>query len=177
MPRQVKEGEHVTISALVTNTGTATGQYSMVLRVGSVVENVFEMTLNPGGTQLATFTTVKDVAGDYHVEIDGHHGSFTVTPRMPAAFTVSNLSISPDRVNQGEPVTISAIVTNIGEAGGNYSVVLRVKGIAESIEEISLAPGRSQQVVFNVIKEAAGFYPIALENLTGRFVVEMDWKE
>ena len=149
----------------------------MVLRIGSVVENIFEMTLNPGGTQLATFTTVKDAAGEYHVEIDGHHGAFTVMPRMPAAFTVSNLTISPDRAKQGEPVSISAIVTNTGEVGGKYSVVLRVKGIAESIEEIGLAPGRSQQVVFNVTKDAAGFYPISLENLTGRFVVEMDWEE
>ena len=176
-PHQVKEEEPVTISALVTNIGTAVGQYSMVLRIGSVVENISELTLNPGASQLATFNIVKDTAGDYYVDIDGLRGMFRVIPRRPAAFTISNLSITPDKVKQGESIAISAIVTNTGEVAGNYSVVLRIKGIAESIEEISLEPGRTQRVVFNITKDAAGFYPIALENLTGRFVVEMEWKE
>ena len=102
---------------------------------------------------------------------------FRVLPRRPAAFSISNLSITPDKVKQGESVAISAIVTNTGEVAGNYSVVLRIKGIAESIEEISLAPGKNQRVVFNITKDSAGFYPVALESLTGRFVVEMDWQE
>ena len=118
---------------------------------------------------------IKEVAGDYYVEVDGLRGMFTVTPRLPASFTISNLTITPERVKQGETVSISAIVSNTGEMEGSYSVVLRVKGIAERIEEITLPPGKNQRVVFNVMKDAAGFYPIALENLTGRFVVEMDW--
>lgn len=176
-PNHVKAGDPVNISAVVTNTGTAMGQYSLVLRVGSVVENVTEITLNPGTSQTATFTIVKDIAGDYYVEIDGLRGMFSVAPRLPASFTVSNLSISPDKVGQGEPITISTIVTNTGETEGSYSVILRIKGIAENIEEITLGPGRNQRVTFSVIKEAAGFYPVSIEHLTGRFVVEMDWKE
>lgn len=176
-PNHVKAGDPVNISAVVTNTGTATGEYSLVLRVGSVVENVTEITLNPGTSQTATFTIVKDIAGDYYVEIDSLRGMFSVAPRLPAAFTVSNLSISPDKVGQGDTVTISTIVTNTGETEGSYSVILRIKGIAENIEEITLGPGRNQRVSFAVVKDAAGFYPVAIEHLNGRFVVEMDWKE
>jgi hypothetical protein len=174
-PNQIKEGDPVTITAVVSNSGTATGQYSMVLRIGSVVENIAELTLNPGERQTATFSVVKDIAGDYHVEVDGLRGIFTVIPRLPASFTISNLTITPERVKQGETVNISAIVANTGETEGSYSVVLRIKGIAERIEEITLSPGKNQRVVFNITKDAAGFYPIALENLSGRFVVEMDW--
>ncbi len=174
-PNQVKDGDPVTISAIVTNRGTVVGQYSMVLRIGSVVESVSELTVNPGGTQMATFTVVKDIAGDYYVEVDGLRGMFTVITRLPAAFSISNLTIIPEKVKQGENVAISAVATNTGEIAGNYSVVLRVKGIAESIEEISLGPGRNQKVTFNITKDAAGFYPVSVENLTGRFVVEMDW--
>lgn len=176
-PNHVKTGDPVNIAAVVTNTGTAMGQYSLVLRVGSVVENVTEITLNPGTSQTATFTIVKDIAGDYYVDIDGLRGMFSVAPRLPASFTVSNLSISPDKVGQGEPITISTIVTNTGETEGSYSVILRIKGIAENIEEITLGPGRNQRVSFSVIKDAAGFYPVSIEHLNGRFVVEMDWKE
>jgi uncharacterized cupredoxin-like copper-binding protein len=175
-PQHVKEGDSINISAVVTNNSATTSQYSMVLRIGGVVENISELTLNPGASQTALFTVIKDVPGDYYVEVDGQRGMFTVIHRLPAAFAISNLSISPERVKQGEPITISAIVTNTGEAAGNYSVVLRVKGIAEGIEEIELAPGRSQKVIFNITKDAAGFYPVALENLSGKFVVEMDWK-
>ena len=52
-----------------------------------------------------------------------------------------------------------------------------IKGIAENIEEITLGPGRNQRVSFSVVKDAAGFYPVSIEHLSGRFVVEMDWKE
>lgn len=175
-PQQVKEGDIVNISAVVTNNSTAVAQYSMVLRIGGVVENISELTLNPGASQTALFTVVKDAPGDYYIEVDGQRGILTVIHRLPAAFTVSNLNIVPERVKQGETITISAIVTNTGETAGNYSVVLRVKGVAESIEEVTLEPGRSQKVVFNITKDAAGFYPVALENLSGKFVVEMDWK-
>ena len=175
-PQQAKEGDPINISAVVTNNTATTSQYSMVLRIGGVVENISELNLNPGSSQTALFTIIKDTPGEYYVEVDGQRGMFTIIHRLPAAFAVSNLSISPEKVKQGDPVTISAIVTNTGETAGNYSVVLRIKGIAESIEEVELGPSRSQKVVFNITKDAAGFYPVALENLSGKFVVEMDWK-
>jgi hypothetical protein len=175
-PQQIKEGDPINISAVVTNNSSSTAQYSMVLRIGGVVENISEMTLNPGANQTALFTITRDVPGEYYVEVDGQRGLFTVTHRLPAAFSVTGLTITPERAKQGEPIAISTIVTNTGETAGSYSVVLRIKGIAESIEEVELGPGRSQKVVFTITKDAAGFYPVALEHLTGRFVVEMDWK-
>jgi hypothetical protein len=175
-PPQVKEGDSVNISATVTNNTANSGQYSMVLRIAGVVENISELTLNANSSQTALFTIIRDTPGEYYVEVDGQRGAFTVTRRLPAAFNLSNLTITPERVKQGEPVTISTIISNSGETAGNYSVVLRIKGIAESIEEVELGPSRSQKVVFSVIKDAAGFYPVAIENLSGKFVIEMDWK-
>jgi len=35
----------------------------MVLRIGSVVENITELNLNPGERQTATFSVIKDIAG------------------------------------------------------------------------------------------------------------------
>jgi len=176
-PDNVKEGDPVTISAVVTNTGATAGQYSLVLRINSVVEKVNDLTINPGSNQTSTFTIVRDIAGEYYIELDGLRGMFVVTSRKPPTFSVSNLTIAPERVKQGEPIAISAVVTNSGETMGNYSVVLRIKGVAEGIEEVNLGPGRSQRVTFNIIKDTAGFYPVTLENMTGKFVVQMDWKE
>jgi hypothetical protein len=174
-PNRVKVGEPVNISLSVSNNGIQSGKYSVVLRIGGVVENIIDLTLPPGASQTASFTAVKDVAGDYYTDIDGLGGFFTVIPLAPPAFTTSNFSVTPERVRQGQPVAISASVTNVGELAGSHTLILRIKGVAESQKEINLPPGKSQDVEFQVIKDTPGFYPISLENWTGKFVVEMDW--
>ncbi|MBM3167100.1 MAG: hypothetical protein FJZ94_06610 [Chloroflexi bacterium] len=174
-PTQVKQGDPVTISVIVANNGAEHGRYSVVLRIDGVAEGITEIDMPPGTSQHALFTVTKDEPGTYYVEVDGLAGTFTSIALVPANFSVTNLEIAPDRVRQGEYVTISAVVTNTGEITGSYSLVLKLKGVAESIQEVTLGPGVSQRVAFNVVKDAAGFYNVELEGLTGRFVVEMDW--
>jgi hypothetical protein len=174
-PNNVKVGEPVNISIIVSNNGMQTGKYSVVLRVGGVVENISDLSLPPGASQTAVFTVVKDVAGDYYADIDGLGGFFTAIPLAPPSFIVSNFSIGPERVRQGQPVIVTASVTNVGEVTGTHTLILRVKGLSESQQEVSLGPGKMQNVEFQIIKDTPGFYPVALENWTGKFVVEMDW--
>jgi len=175
-PNQVKSGEPIIISAIVSNNGSEAGTYSVVLRINGMVENIIDLMLSPGASQSTTFTVIKDAGGDYYAEVDGLGGAFTVIPLVPANFSVSNLVIAPERVKQGEKVIISAIVTNNGELAGNYSMVLKLKGAVESTEEISLSPGENQRVAFGITKNTPGFYNVEVENLTGRFVVEMEWQ-
>ncbi len=175
-PNQVKAGEPITISAIISNNGSEAGRYSVVLRINGLVENITELALPPGGSQATTFTVIKDIGGDYYTELDGLGGAFIVIPLVPANFTVSNLLVAPERVKQGESITISTIVTNNGEISGDYSLVLKLKGATESVEEVSLGPGESQRVAFNITKTTPGFYNVELEGLTGRFVVEMEWQ-
>jgi uncharacterized protein (DUF58 family) len=175
-PNRVKEGDQVTITAAVTNRGNAAGQYSVVLRIGNVVDSISELTIEPGNSQTATFNVVRDTPGEYYVEADGLRGMFTVVQRKPASFKISHLVIQPEKVSEGEPVSISATITNSGEVEGKYTGVLRVKGIEEGAQELEVPPGETEQLNFTVVKHAAGFYPVELEHLMGRFVVEMDWK-
>jgi len=173
-PNHVKVGEPVNVSIIVSNNGAQMGKYSVVLRVGGVVENITDMSLTPGASQTAGFVVVKDAAGDYYADIDGLGGFFTVIPLTPPSFTVSNFSISPERVRQGQPVIITASVTNTGEITGSHPLILRIKGIAEA-HDITLSPGKTQDVEFQIVKDTPGFYPVSMENWTGKFVVEMDW--
>lgn len=174
-PNRVKVGEPVTISAIVINNGMQAGKYSIVLRVAGVVENISDINLPAGGNQTINFTVIKDSAADYYADIDGLGGFFTVIPLAPPSFTVSNFAISPERVRQGQPVTISASVSNVGEITGTHTLILRIKGMAESQQEVTLAPGKAQSVEFQIVKDTPGFFPVSLENWTGKFVVEMDW--
>jgi len=174
-PNHVKVGEPVNISIIVSNNGAQIGKYSVVLRVGGVVENITDMTLTPGASQSASFVVVKDAPGDYYADIEGLGGFFTAIPLTPPSFTVSNFSISPERVRQGQPVIITASVTNTGEITGSHPLILRIKGIAEAQHDVTLAPGKTQDVEFQIVKDTPGFYPVSMENWTGKFVVEMDW--
>jgi len=77
-PGEVYIGGSVTISIVVTNTGNASGSYTVTLKVNGAVEATKGVTLNAGASGEVAFTTAKDVAGTYSVDIDGLKGSFAV---------------------------------------------------------------------------------------------------
>jgi len=86
-------------------------------------------------------------------------------------FSMSNLTITPNQVKSGEPVTISAIASNNGSEAGTYSVVLRINGMVENIIDLMLAPGTSQPTTFTILKEAGGEYYAEIDGLSGVFIV------
>jgi len=77
-PTEVDVGEKVTVSVSVANTGDLTGSYEVTLKINNVVVATEDVTLAGAASQEVTFTTVKDVAGTYAVNIDGLSGKFTV---------------------------------------------------------------------------------------------------
>ncbi len=88
-----------------------------------------------------------------------HFTAFTVLAyTRPAAFVASDLSISPAEVDIGETVTISVLVTNIGDLTGSYEVSLKVDNVVVATKEITLAGGASQKVTFTTTKDVAGTY-------------------
>ena len=77
-PTEVDINESVTISVSVTNTGDLAGSYEVTLKINNVEEASKEVTVNGGTSEKVTFTTVKDVAKTYSVDVNGLSGSFTV---------------------------------------------------------------------------------------------------
>jgi flagellar basal body-associated protein FliL len=86
-------------------------------------------------------------------------------------FSVSNLTITPNQVKSGEPVTINAIVSNNGSEAGTYSVVLRINNVVEHITDLILTPGASQSATFTIIKDIGGDYYAEVDGLSGTFIV------
>jgi len=62
-----------------------------------------------------------------------------------ASFEVSNLSIIPTFINEGQSVTISTTVTNTGDEAGSYTVNLNINESLESTKDISLEAGASEE--------------------------------
>jgi len=84
-----------------------------------------------------------------------------------AKFRVSNLVISPMEVNPGQIVIISSVVTNIGTELGDYIVKLGGDFVAEQI--VTLEPGQSTTVSFEVVPTVAKSYSVTVDGLSGNF--------
>ena len=77
-PREVKSGEDVSISVLVTNTGDQQGTYRVELHINGAVTASQDVTLEGGAGQFAVFITSRDIPGIYDVSIDSLTDSFAV---------------------------------------------------------------------------------------------------
>jgi len=97
--------------------------------------------------------------------------SGTAMTPAPAAFTVSSLTISPSQVSVGEEVSISVTVTNTGDLAGTYTVTLKINGIVENTENVTLAGGATELVVFTVAGNKEGTYSVEVNGLAGTFTV------
>jgi hypothetical protein len=93
-----------------------------------------------------------------------------MTP-APAAFTVSALTISPSQVSVGEEVSISVTVTNTGDLAGTYTVTLKINGIVENTENVTLAGGATMVVTFTISEDIEGTYNVEVGVQTGAFTV------
>jgi chitodextrinase len=113
----------------------------------------------------------------YNLAISDEY-TFTTLEEAPApgeasaaAFTSSDLSVSPSEVSTGETVTITLSVANTSGTEGSYNVVLKINGVEETEQSITLAADSSQDVSFSVSREEAGSYSVEVNGLTGSFTV------
>jgi predicted alpha-1,2-mannosidase len=163
------ENENVTISVNVTNVGTAAGPKMVRLEVDGSIENSKEVTLNPGESQIVSFTIWENELGVHIVYIEDLRGFFAVEG---GKFVLENLRIYPQRVYVGENVTISVDVANVGENTGTKFLVLMIENEVAATENVTLGPGENSMVSFIVSENVPGVYGVRIENLTGSFVVE-----
>ena len=84
-----------------------------------------------------------------------------------AEFKVSKPVISPEEVNPGQVVTITCLVTNIGAEAGDYTVKLGGDFMAE--QQVTLNPGESKTVSFEVTPTVAKSYSVSVDGQTGTF--------
>ena len=77
-------------------------------------------------------------------------------------FEVVSLDICPKNAMPGEAITVKAEVINFGGASGIYSAVLRINGVPEVTQGVTVAPGDMQTVWFTVSKNKPGSYLVSL---------------
>ena len=101
-----------------------------------------------------------------------HFTAFTtLSSTRPADFTASDLTIAPQEAEIGQTVTISVTISNRGDLAGSYKVTLEINDTAVETKTVAVAGGDSQSASFEIIKDTAGTYQVAIDNLSGSFVV------
>ena len=101
-----------------------------------------------------------------------HFTPFTVMEYVnPAAFTASNLTISPASVGIGKAAAIGVTITNDGDFSGEYDVVLKVNNLVTETKKVTVAARSSLNVSFALSESTAGTYVISVDGLTGTLTV------
>jgi len=170
-PGEVNIGESAAISVLITNTGDLTGSYEVSLEINNMVVETKEVTLAGGDSEPVSFSITKDTAGKYTVNVGGLLGTFEVrTPQ--AAFSISDLSVSPAEIQVGENVNISVSVANTGDITGTYRVTLEINNVVVETREVTLASGDSKMIAFTTTEDTVGTYTANIDGLSDSFVVK-----
>jgi len=81
-PTRVQQGEVVTVTVEVVNTGGRSGDYNLVLMVDGEVREMRVLTLVPGAIRTVEFTLEGEAPGVHWVEVAGLVGEFEVVERV-----------------------------------------------------------------------------------------------
>jgi hypothetical protein len=98
-------------------------------------------------------------------------GALAFISSKPAEFTVTDLTIQPFEAGLGEPILISANVTNIGDEEGSYSANLTINNVLKENQTILLPGGNYSIVEFTDIENAEGTYFVEIADLNGTFTI------
>jgi len=86
-------------------------------------------------------------------------------------FKVSDLTIDPVEIRPGEELVITAQLTKIIDTEDSYTAELKINGITEAVEDVSIGLGEIKPLNFKVSRDESGTYKVALGSLTGTFIV------
>ena len=97
-PIVAEPGQAVTVEVEVMNVGE-TGSCTLTLTVNGVEEEVKDVRVAPGATEIVTFTLAKDVSGIYDIEVAGLTDTLRV--KQPGAYPrLANYYHIPGRIDQ-----------------------------------------------------------------------------
>jgi len=88
------------------------------------------------------------------------------TTSRKAEFVVSAIEYTPDKVFEGENVTITVSIKNVGNIRGTYEAVLMLNNVKMSAKKISLDPGKEENIIFSIIAGKKGNYTVKVGEKT-----------
>ncbi len=173
----IQVGEPLQISVKVTNIGDQSGNHTVTLTINDVPITTKTVQLSAAETTTVSFTAADLTVGNHTVAIGDLTESVRVTveaPIRPAELKLTNLVTSRKEARIGDPVTVSATASNIGDVAGEFSLDLFVNDEKRETKVVQLDSGESATVEFEVAENAEGDYVVALGDLSTSFRVSSD---
>ena len=169
-PAAVEPGETAKISVEIVNDGVEAGSFSAILNLRrEEAEGDFEpiavqeITLGGKESGFITFFVLREVEGDYSIEVEGREGAFSVFDRLdPANLRFTDLILSPAEGLPGEPVRISFVIANQGEESGRMEVELRINEVLTELRSLAVGGRDEIRVVFEFVLPAEGTFEVEL---------------
>jgi len=160
----VNEGEEVTVTATIENTGDISGTQEVTLDADGLGTDSVSATLDGGESTSEAFSLVTEAgdAGDYTATVASDNDTDSadiLVQEQPepdeAEFVLSNLNPADATVTEGdEPIDISADVENVGDETGQQDLELTITNesgavvYTDTLEDIELNGGESTTVTF-----------------------------
>jgi hypothetical protein len=88
--------------------------------------------------------------------------------------TVQNININPQQAYAGQPITITANMSNAGDAIAGYTAYLKINGQLEKTQLGTVDAHSAVPVNFTVTRSEPGTYAIDIGGQTGSFIVLAD---
>ena len=96
----------------------------------------------------------------------------TIVYNRPAAFTASDLTITPTEVDIAQSVTIGVTLNNTGDLSGSHDVTLKINNVVVSTKKATLAGHAADEVTFITIQGIPASYAVDVNGLSGTFTVK-----
>lgn len=185
-PENVEPGDDIEITVDLTNVGDAAGETDVDLEIGDVELSDF-VELDANETETVSFIFNADDLGEGEHDFtitesatdDSVSGTITVEEDVePAAFEITDVD-APATADEGDTVTFSGTVENVGGETGTTQVEFHIATITEIEEDVELEPGESETFEWEITLDIApGDYDFVVletfseDEMTGSITVE-----
>ena len=142
-----------------------------VAGVAALMQSATSSSLSHADIESALVSTAWKPAGEptgqderYGHGIIDAYGAVTVVVEgeATAQIDLTDASLSPSTILEGESTTVTATFENSGTATGQIPVELQVNGSAIDEQSVTLAPGEEESVTFTPTFDERGAYEIAV---------------
>ena len=181
-PPTVAGGEPVVVTVDIRNRATESAAGVLTALVNGEIVGQRELVVDGRGTTQETFFLSEETPGLYQVEVRQGlsadvvtsvlKGEFLVTRKQaPASWEIFRLEVTPQPARPHEALSVSFLLSNLGEQKGEVTVTVEVDGVREIEETLRVGPQTTQPVTFPLEGRPEGTYIVAVNGIEVQFHV------
>ena len=99
-------------------------------------------------------------------------GEVALLQEGEAFFTLEDVQLTPRSLSEGEKITVSGKYTNTGNIEGSTTIELKVDDIWVDEKTVTLSPGDSTTISFEVTATGEGEHTVVINGYTGSYTVK-----